>query len=124
MKKLVKIIGIVLSLFFIFWVFNAFADDYGDAPSPYPTASAGPSFYGWLGLYWDDDAAYPNPVPPAWTGDDITPSPSSDDEDGLFSWISMFPGSATGSVAVVLYDIGSGSTAYINLWIDFNNDGD
>ncbi len=102
---------------------NTEADDFGDAPAPYPTlladdgASHGflPGFH--LGALIDGEL---DGIPDAdATGDDLT---NLDDEDGVvFPW-ALFAG-FTSSVDVTV-STGGFSPGVLNAWIDFNADGD
>ncbi|WP_417746580.1 Ig-like domain-containing protein [Rosistilla oblonga] len=100
---------------------NQAARDFGDLPAPYATllsadgASHGFSSTLGLGALTDIEA---DGVPS--TGADGDDNNGSDDEDGIVPVSAMAPG-ATVDFAVTARN--AGQTAYLQGWIDFNNDG-
>ncbi len=87
------------------------AQDYGDAPAPYPTTEhTNASSYEILGLAITMDTV--NPVTPSWTGDGS--------DDGV--QFNNFAKGATATLAVQISNLYS--TDDLAIWIDFNNDGD
>ena len=86
------------------------AQDYGDAPAPYPTAEHTSTGWERFGPICIDDAT--NPVVPPWTG--------SADDDGI--GVSNL---AKGADATIVVNIQNFYTQDdIGVWIDWNDDGD
>ncbi|RME92931.1 MAG: HYR domain-containing protein [Verrucomicrobia bacterium] len=95
--------------------------DFGDAPPPYPTTLADdgarhridPKVF--LGSLVD---AEPDGQPdPTATGDDLNPSTSPSDEDGVVSATELYPG------ADVTVEIQASVRGILNGWLDFGADG-
>lgn len=102
---------------------NMAAFDYGDAPAPYPTTGTDAAYHAiltgfGLGAATDGESTgLPNSNA---TGDDLS---GSDDEDGLnLSSVSFIPGG--NAVVPVTTRVGTYSNGYLQVWIDFNRDGD
>lgn len=107
--------------------------DYGDAPSPYPTLRAangarhqftedGSLLFGYMD--WHIDAEPDGQPNDTATGDDLNnPSGADDDEQGV--WVPS-PGTlhsgTTGQVTMQVHNVGL--DAFVNAWIDYNQDGD
>ena len=103
---------------------GASGSDFGDAPAPYPTLAADggashpilTNFF--LGAAIDGES---DGIPSALgDGDDL--DDTVDDEDGVEFVGDFFPGSSTDVEITV--DQGTNLPGRVNLWIDFNQDGD
>lgn len=113
------------------YVINIGEEDWGDAPSIYPTSSASGGanhlilggISGALRLGDLIDGEWDGKPDANATGDDLS---NLDDEDGIrFITPTLYPG-AIANVAVKTGFGGSGTTgtAYLQGWVDFNGDGD
>ncbi len=88
----------------------ALADNYGDAPTPYPTCAHTFHYDEYLGATVLSDSV--NPVTPAWTG--------STDDDGV-----RVENLSKGSNAVITVTVSNFAAADdIGVWIDWNDNGD
>ncbi|MCM2371981.1 Ig-like domain-containing protein [Aporhodopirellula aestuarii] len=102
--------------------------DYGDAPDTYSTsiAAGGPSHGTLTGLTIGTQIDRESDgVPTAdASGDDVvnTTTGQFDDEDGVVQTVALRPG-ATGIITVTLTNT-TGSTGYLQAWLDLNADGD
>ena len=107
---------------------DAASTDFGDAPSQYPTLAANNGAFAQsnveytLGLLVDGELnGQPNA---AANGDNTT---GSNDEDGVTFATPLMPGRAA-TVQVIFQQVGSmalmAPLGYIQIWIDFNQDGD
>ncbi len=93
--------------------------DFGDAPAPYPTLLAdngarhllNPSVHLGERIDWEHDG-HPSPLA---DGDDLSGGPN--DEDGVTLLSPLYPG-LNATLAVV-----ASTSAYLQVWIDFNRDG-
>ncbi|EMI52004.1 hypothetical protein RSSM_06569 [Rhodopirellula sallentina SM41] len=102
--------------------------DYGDAPDSYMTsiAAGGPSHGTVTGLTIGTEIDRESDGVPSddATGDDVvnTTTGQIDDEDGVVQSVALRPG-ATGTITVTLTNT-TGSTGYLQAWLDLNADGD
>ncbi|WP_044253122.1 Ig-like domain-containing protein [Rhodopirellula sp. SWK7] len=102
--------------------------DYGDAPDTYSTsiAAGGPSHGTLTGLTIGTQIDRESDGVPSAdaTGDDAinTATGQIDDEDGVIESVALRPG-ATGTITVTLTNT-TGSTGYLQAWLDLNADGD
>lgn len=109
---------------------NSLTVDFGDAPATYGAAAHGLNSNLRLGIEWDAEAANQPSIDAL--GDDIngTSVPDdekdggtsvTDDEDGVTQLRAFQPGANAVSVTA---QNGTGSSAFLNAWFDFNHDGD
>jgi len=91
--------------------------DFGDAPESYGIASHGFVEGLRLGELWDAEPS--SLFSPDARGDDLN---GLDDEDGVVLARPLVRGSANNQMTVSAVNL-TGSTAYVNMWIDYNQDG-
>lgn len=105
---------------------NKLTVDFGDAPATYGEASAGFTAGLLLGANWDDEQT--SQFSATATGDDIVGVLNAndvviDDEDGIIFTRPLVTGNANNRVSVTAVN-NTGISAFLNGWIDFNQDGD